>query len=652
MKSYTKKMLSLTSSLLIAAQQCFVAMPAGAVDAPSEAEDYAQSIGLELNSDAAEDALSDLIDLNDSDLAVSVDDNNKVTKIDGLLSEDTVNDSNDAKDIIAKTSELLGIDNVNREIRLSDVTESEYNRVYVFKQYYQGLEMVNSYVKVVVDKETGEAEYLNSSVIPDFSIDTTPSITAQQAIDAVAAAIGQNNASSHTLAVYSEDNKNFTLAWAIGGAFIGEQVYYVDANTGKVLNNKVNGDTADNGHTVYYNTILLDWNNKILPASAYCFNIDIATESGKYKFHDMKRNLYVINNPSWYAWWEGRYLHTNVVSNTSYTVKSTDSSFSSHDDQYAVACLYNVERVYDFFKNNFNFSGYNGKNGTMYIVPTLKEANKNGSNKHGWANACSGGNTLSFGEGDGSSTTSFASDLDTIAHEFAHSLTGAKVGWGASYGEAGSLNEAYSDIFGEFCDTTREWQIGTDMYLNNTGKNTSKKKTYYLRDLTKEDFNLYTASYYNDIEPHAGSRLISHVAYLMHYYGVADSDAMRIWYTSLDYLTSTASFADCRDAVVKAANKVLSGTKRDAALTKIKTAFNRVRVCKNTEVMGDIDGDKRLTSFDLTMLKQIINGSTSYNATQKAQADINCDGKINAEDARQLQDYLLAKITKFTNKAL
>ena len=273
MKSYTKKMLSLTSSLLIAAQQCFVAMPAGAVDAPSEAEDYAQSIGLELNSDAAEDALSDLIDLNDSDLAVSVDDNNKVTKIDGLLSEDTVNDSNDAKDIIAKTSELLGIDNVNREIRLSDVTESEYNRVYVFKQYYHGLEMVNSYVKVVVDKETGEAEYLNSSVIPDFSIDTTPSITAQQAIDAVAAAIGQNNASSHTLAVYSEDNKNFTLAWAIGGAFIGEQVYYVDANTGKVLNNKVNGDTADNGHTVYYNTILLDWNNKILPESAYSFDI-------------------------------------------------------------------------------------------------------------------------------------------------------------------------------------------------------------------------------------------------------------------------------------------------------------------------------------------------------------------------------------------
>ena len=204
MKSYTKKMLSLTSSLLIAAQQCFIAMPAGAVDTPSEAENYAQSIGLELNSSNAEEALSDLIDINDKDLAVAVDDNNNVTQINGVLSDDTVDNSNDAKDIIAKTAELLGIDNVNREIRLSDVSESEYNRIYTFKQFYQGLEMVNSYITVVVDKETGEADYLNSSVVSDFSINTTPSITAQQAIDAVVAKIGKTDVSSHKLAVYSE----------------------------------------------------------------------------------------------------------------------------------------------------------------------------------------------------------------------------------------------------------------------------------------------------------------------------------------------------------------------------------------------------------------------------------------------------------------
>ena len=163
MKHYAKKILSITSSLLIAAQQSFIAMPVTAVDYQSEAEAYAKQIGLELNSKEAETVLSDLIDLNDDELAVKIDDNNNVIQVNGTLSDDTVDNSNDAKDIIAKASELLGIDNVNRELRLDNVSESEYNRLYTFSQYYQGIEMINSCVTVVVDKKTGQADFLNSS---------------------------------------------------------------------------------------------------------------------------------------------------------------------------------------------------------------------------------------------------------------------------------------------------------------------------------------------------------------------------------------------------------------------------------------------------------------------------------------------------------
>ena len=138
----------------------------------------------------------------------------------------------------------------------------------------------------------------------------------------------------------------------------------------------------------------------------------------------------------------------------------------------------------------------------------------------------------------------------------------------------------------------------------------------------------------------------------MHYYGISDDVAMHIWYNSLDYLTSNASFEDCRDAVVNAAFKVVRNNTQDDVIRKIKTAFNRVRVCKSTEIMGDIDGDGGLTAFDLTMLKQIINGNRNYNGTKKAQADLNCDGKVDADDARQLQRFLLAEITEFTNKPL
>ncbi len=650
MKFNTKKLLSVTSSLLIAAQQCFIAMPAGAVDVPSEAETYAQQIGLELNSSDAENALSDLIDINDSDLGVAVDDNNNVTQINGLLSDETVDNSNDAKAIIAKASELLGIDNVNREIRLDDVSESEYNRIYTFKQFYQGLEMVNSYITVVVNKETGEAKFLNSSVVSDFSIDTTPAITAQQAIDAVAEKIGQNNASSHKLAIYSEDNETFKLAWAIGGPFIGESIYYVDAANGDVLNNKINGDTADNGHTVYNNSILLDWDNRILPDSVNSFDVDVATANGKYKFHDTKRNLYVTSDPSWYAYWIGNSLYTSFYTNSLYTVETNDASFSSELDQYSAACLYNVERVYDYFKNEFNYVGYDGKNSTMYIVPSLKVANSDGSNMQRWANACSGGNTLSFGEGDGVNTNSFASDLDTIAHEFAHSLTGSKVKWGPGLGETGSLNEAYSDIFGEYCDTSREWQLGTDMYIDNTEKNTSNKKTYSIRDITIRN-NYSNSDDFAYVESHAGSKVITHAAYWMDKLGIDAATGVKIWFTSLDYLPNgygAAKFIDCRNAVLEAIDVVVTDNKkRDEYTIKAKNAFNRVHVYDPNELPGDLCRDGKLDASDLTILQQVVAGKRSLPLAQRAQADLNCDFKINQKDVDILSKYISGEITEF-----
>ena len=645
MKFNTKKLLSVTSSLLIAAQQCFIAMPAAAVDAPSEAETYAQQIGLELNSGAAEDALSDLIDINDSDLAVSLGDNNKVRKINGLLSDETVNDSNDAKDIIAKTAELLGIDNVNREIRLCDVSESEYNRVYVFKQYYQGLEMVNSYIKVVVDKETGEAEFLNSSVVSDFSIDTTPAVTAQQAINAVVAKFGQTSCTSHKLAVYSEDNESFKLAWKIDTTLISVKTAYVDALNGEVLNDTdKSGDTPDNGHTIYSNSFLMNWNNKILPQNQTCFKIDIATNNNMSKLHDMKRNIYILRDPSFY------YSSTHYPNDQdkTKTVTSYDPQFNGESNELAVAALYNVEKAYDFYNNHFGHKGWDKKNSDFFIIPDLKE----GNDKHRMNNAYGGGNGLWFGEGDGTSQLGYATELDIVCHEFTHSVTGEIVKWGSNNGETGSLNEAYSDIMGEYCDSSREWQHGTDQYIANTNKNKATRKTKYNRDLTKEDYIPYTKARYKNIESHTGSSVISHVAYLMHYYGISDDVAMHIWYNSLDYLTSNASFEDCRDAVVNAAFKVVRNNTQDDVIRKIKTAFNRVRVCKSTEIMGDIDGDGGLTAFDLTMLKQIINGNRNYNGTKKAQADLNCDGKVDADDARQLQRFLLAEITEFTNKPL
>ena len=650
MKFYTKKFVSITSSLLIAAQQCSIAFPVVASDVPSEAERYSSQIGLELNNGVAEEELSDLININGSDLSVVVDDNNNVTQIDGLLSDVNVDDSTDAKDIIAKVSELLGIDNITREIRLDDVSEGEYNRIYTFKQFYQGLEMENSYVTVVVDKETREAEYLNSSVVSDFSINTIPTITAQQAIDAIYAKFGESYVSSYKLAIYSEDNETFRLVWKINTNNIGNDYLYVDAVNGEIIDDKVDTATAYNDNRIYYNSVIMDWNNKILPDSAYYFDVDIAKEGNQFLLQDMNRKLYLISSPSFYAYYANGGLYSIKTANKKYTIKTTDSSLTSKNDQYSVAVLYNLEKTYDFYKNKFGYNGFDGNGSEMYVIPTMPLANSDGSNKRRFNNAASSGNVIYFGEGDGTTRQHYGSDINIVAHEFTHSVTGSKVKWGGSTGETGSLNEAYSDIMGEYVDPTREWQTGTDHYIKNTGKNTSNAKTYCIRDLRNKQ-PYVSAAETKRLGNHGGSVTISNVAHWMDKLGIDANTAAKIWFTSLDYLpkgSNAATFKDCRTAVIKAASKVITtSSKRAIAIRKIKTAFNRVHIYDSNELLGDLYNDGRLDSIDLVVLKRAVLGTKTLTRTEEAQADLNFDGKVDSKDVVLLTDYLLGRIKQF-----
>ena len=640
MKFNTKKLLSVTSSLLIAAQQCFIAMPAGAVDVPSEAETYAQQIGLELNSSAAENALSDLIDINDSDLGVAVDDNNNVTQINGLLSDETVDNSNDAKDIIAKASELLGIDNVNREIRLDDVSESEYNRIYTFKQFYQGLEMINSYIKVVVDKETGEADFLNSSVVSDFSIYTTPAITAQQAIDAVVAKFGQTNVSSHKLAIYSKDNETFKLAWEIKSDLFGGTFQYVDATNGEILNDDMIMNDTAYSDTITYNNVLMSNKKRILPANQYSFTIDVSRQNNIYKLYDIYRKVRVVRDKSFI-----RNGSNWAQMNDSTTVKSYNDQFNSNDsDQIAVATYYNVQKTFDFYKNTFDgFMGYDGKGSTLNVISEYKDIGNTRMD-----NAWSYGSYIAFGEGDGKKTRSYGSALDIVAHEYTHCVTWNKVYWGND-GEAGAMNEGYSDVMGSYCEIIngcatpeRKWIHGTDHIVCSYSD-----LPYYLQPRDGHIRETYDGT---TVESHEDSKIIHGIAYWMDYLGIDATTGAKIWFNALDYLPTgytAATFKSLRTAMVKATQKVVKNKAQSEYVLKVKTAFNRARIYDDNEIIGDILNDGQLDVFDLTLLKQAVLGNRTLTPAERAQADLNFDGKVNAADVTLLQDYLLGKITEF-----
>ena len=63
---------------------------------------------------------------------------------------------------------------------------------------------------------------------------------------------------------------------------------------------------------------------------------------------------------------------------------------------------------------------------------------------------------------------------------------------------------------------------------------------------------------------------------------------------------------------------------------------------------GDMDGNGVLNSVDASLLEDSIKGSTAT-STQKTQADVNGDGKINDADLAKLNEYISRKVTKIGN---
>ena len=132
--------------------------------------------------------------------------------------------------------------------------------------------------------------------------------------------------------------------------------------------------------------------------------------------------------------------------------------------------------------------------------------------------------------------------------------------------------------------------------------------------------------------------------------GIEANTAVKIWFTSLDYLPkggNKATFDDCRKAVVRATQKVVQNKAQSEYVVKVKTAFNRVHVYDNNEIIGDLCHDGKLDSFDLVILKQAVMGTKSLTPAERAQADLNFDGKVNSADVTLLQNYVLGKITDF-----
>lgn len=616
--------------------------------------------------------------LDAADTAVTVDaldltyqeDGKTVRSIGGEISDAKISSESDAKKALTGIADLLGATDFDAQLRFIGKEESEINQSYVFQQFVDNVPLDNGFVTLVVNKETKNAVYLTSSFAADLEISTKPAVSQFDARKIVKKVLGTEPEGIADLMIAETEN-GYRLAWLITNG--QNDAFYVDAQTGEIMKSM-------NGYS-YEKNIRNTQYNEVACRNEFSIPFDVvAAQDGEhnyyFKFHDVRRRLYIVSNFSsvdslmngfWGTPDEATHTYSNealmrarpwffdyqtfggklVISNMVSGDFTNDDTYNGN--QVATGALFRVGQVYDFYKRFFAWNGIDNSGTNIYIAPY--ESRKNAAEVNAYSSMF--GNLLGFGTN--SNGLSMMADLDIVAHEYQHSVSDRKVKWGFSgfdgyTGETLILNEGYADVFGEYCDilqdgeNANEWLGGNDVLTGSADRALIKN---FKNNLPSNiDYLNNRSAFYNQIEAHDGANVLSHAAYLMHKYGISDSDAAKIWFYSMDYLPKgpdVATLSDWRNALAQGSRDLLircpaSDIRRCNLLkAKVLMACNAVHVVAPTSRLGDANGNCRLDSGDVTYLEQYLNGTRILDPFNLSLCDVNKDGNISNSDLTRLR---------------
>jgi Zn-dependent metalloprotease len=216
-----------------------------------------------------------------------------------------------------------------------------------------------------------------------------------------------------------------------------------------------------------------------------------------------------------------------------------------------------------------------------------------------FANAMWTGQQMAVGDGDGEQVKGLAHSLGIIAHEFSHGITQHLVKGGlgvvqvtgqppALKGEAGALNESFSDVFASMIKQWHagedvkqaDWLVGEDILAPHAGKairslkDPGNRKLTYADDDQIKDYKRYKAT----DEAHKASGIPNHAFYLaaMRLGGNSWETLGAIWLKAYDRLRCRATFLAAAHATVDVA-AALKGKGSDPH-DAIKAAWKKVGV--------------------------------------------------------------------------
>ena len=239
-------------------------------------------------------------------------------------------------------------------------------------------------------------------------------------------------------------------------------------------------------------------------------------------------------------------------------------------DDSVIRAAKNSDQVLDYYHSHFNRESYDNQGSTLTSVVHAGEEMDNAF----WNKVLK---IMVYGDGNGRTTRDFTTSIDVAGHEMTHGVTEetAKL---LMMGESGSLNEAFSDLFGKLIENKGEWVVGKGLFLDTSEKsgirnladphrlvdeitdsngNTVKKPYPAKFDEAVKTSSSETCDESNDsCWVHYNSTIPSHASYLV-YQAIGSKKTELLYYTALTQnISSTDDFSSAAKAILSTCEQI------------------------------------------------------------------------------------------------
>lgn len=510
-----------------------------------------------------------------------------------------VKDEKSALEAIASVADTLGIQNVEKELKICDVNTVDGDSYYRFQQYYNDIPVYGKTVVVAAD-ENGNATDLTSNITGVYNDLSNDFIDNQKILDNVTKYLKKyinkkidvilvEKVSNDNLYIYPEDtNLRYVYILTVVTDY-GPYTVFVDSNNGEVIyvdneinyaqeNFKVDGQIgkrtiqAESSNGTNY----LNYKSK----TGTEINVLIENDGHKYDWYN-NGNATIVS-------WKGD--------------KSPDKS--------AVDAMANVSTAYNYYLNTFGYDSVDNKKMSInvYVHTTgykdwSNEDNNIINNAFHWISP--NGDVIAFTEryDNKKKVNEYSSELDVVGHEYTHGVVShtCRLNDTQSNLMPGAINEGIADILG-YCieadanQSDIDWtsSVRTSIPQKNSKKN---EQIYHIKDYNKKTNECHTAS-----------TIVSYSAYLM-WNGIDGTNNKKInknlleqiWYKSFFYMQSDATFQQCANSVYKAAKSVKGITAEQ--LDCVKEAFETVGISVNYNDSLTVKKGGALYVYDTNLAK-------------------------------------------------